>query len=143
MKKLLKPIIVGTTLLSFIYGCGPDYEKHHFHGEIEGEIVEFKERCYGRGHFIYVLNVKKEDGREISYKDYLKGDLKIEYVTIKKHDLTFEYYIHNNVGSVVVEEAQKQFDDYLIKIGKLKKEDSEREIKEKEKKINEALELIK
>ena len=123
MGKNLKNIIAAAFLgATSLVGCytHPEYK---FGGKIGDEIVIYEENRSAdiRLGFHTYLTVIKPDGREINYIDSSSvSDLKLERVTISKEGNFLSYESEDVIGKPVVEEAQKQFDDYLQKIKEAK-----------------------
>lgn len=122
-KIVLAPILAGA--ITLFGGCS-SYPEYHFEGKIGDEEVKFYE---GRISSMNYLRVKKKNGIEIEYKGRTYNDLKLEYVNITKNGKTTAYWINDETGKPILEEAQKQFDSYLSQI--------------KEAKIKEGLENLK
>lgn len=103
---------------------------YHFDGKIEGEKVKFYEKGYYdiNNDDVNILQIVKVDRTEVTYYDIFYDDLKIEGLTIGKNgevctsyftpvclfqDYSEEKKLKNKTK---VEEAQKEFDNYLKKI---------------------------
>lgn len=118
MNKTLTSIIGASFLAFSSAGCEAKYDKYRYNGKIGEEQVEFRSE-YFWGDDRNFLTIRKPDGRVIKYADAEKNDLKLEWVEITKDDKT-KGYTDNEIGKPVLEEAQKQFDNYLQKIKELK-----------------------
>ncbi len=109
-------------------GCSRSQEEYSYNGKIGEEKVEFKEekRLFFQDN--NYLAVTKKDGRQIIYVDNLNEDLKLDYVTIlfEKEGIT---YIKDEIGTSIIKEAQKQFDEYLIQIKELNAQEKLGQIK--------------
>lgn len=101
---------------------------YHFKGKLvekneKGEIIKEEQVWFYETHHpeinmcCNILKVTKPDGRKIHYCDELKHDLKIESVMINFKDGNWKIYSTElEVSKPIIEEAQKQFDEYLRKI---------------------------
>ena len=100
-------------------GCGNEwYSIYNYDGKIDNDNVEFVRRFWLLAKDELDLTVEKPDGRVINY--YGDGKrLKLHKVSITQDDVT-KSYRNNEVGKLVLEKAQKQFDDYLAKILEIK-----------------------
>jgi len=136
IRKALTSIVLTGLALGGI-GCA-NYREYHFDGKIGKEGVEFYE---AEGFQLNALNVTKPDGKKIMYADEYGEDLKLEAVTIKYGEGSFEKTYRQEK---VLEKAQKQFDDYLQKIKETKAEEKKRKtaqkLEEKSKEIKKKLE---
>lgn len=115
ISKKLKLAVIVASAVGMLVGCGPNNKSHHFNGMLDGEKVKFWEGG-NMGNYNF-LEVVRPDGRVIIYRDEQNDDLKIEEVVIKvegKESKTYSKRI--KVDQPIVEEAQKQFDEYLKKI---------------------------
>lgn len=109
IKKILASIILAGTFTIGVAGCtNYNHREYWFEDKLEGEQVYFYEAGNGS---VNVLKVTKPDGRIITYYDKEHDDLKLEAVTIQVEKEWDTY-----TKGPVLEEAQKQFDDYLKKI---------------------------
>ncbi|MBI5064961.1 hypothetical protein HZA97_01880 [Candidatus Woesearchaeota archaeon] len=118
--------ILGTVALTFwigLSGCTVKYEAYRFNGKIKGEQIIFETNEVQSS-----LEVIRTDGVRIIYRDHSNNDLKIDRLEMIVNGVTLIYHSKNETDpedpnwSEVSAEAQKQFDDYLIKI----KEEKER-----------------
>nr|MBI4156242.1 hypothetical protein [Candidatus Woesearchaeota archaeon] len=145
--KTLRNIVLASALALGSTGCGVDQSRYNYDGKIGEDNVIFKDGNFPSLTDNNVLTVTKPDGRFISYVTSFGGDLTLRYVLIKKNDHTTQYTRHNDVGKLVLDEAQKQFDKYLKIILRIKQQDSDRVKQEqqmlKQEEINEALEDLK
>lgn len=123
---LLVPVLAGALVIS---GCAK-YSQYQYAGKIGEDYVSFEEKC-NLFDWDILLTVTKPNGKIINYYDNAHRDLEIESVGIKDKENFFltMYRANDEVGKPIVEEAQKQFDNYLDKI--------------KETKIKEGLESLK
>ncbi len=106
-RKNLTKLALGALALIGV-SCIHGHPEYSFNGNIGEEQVEF----YENGSNNY-LKVERVDGTIIRYSDYLKNDLKIEYVQIIKDGKNKRYSKSHPFGEDMLEEAQKQFDAYL------------------------------
>lgn len=116
--KTLRNIVLASALALNATGCSVDYSQYRYDGKIGEDKVKFTEDRnlifkFRNGN---TLNVTKPDGRVITYIDWLGNDLKLEYVEIKKNGITTQYASGDEVGKIVLEKAQKQFDNYMQQI---------------------------
>ena len=102
--------------LMAITGCGENHSQYTYDGKIGEDHVQFEVKLPLGGDRDNYLTVNKSDGRKIVYYDKLNSDLKIESVYIEKGNVGLWYLDGNDVGKIVVSEAQKQFDMYLEQI---------------------------
>jgi hypothetical protein len=131
-RKTLKNILAGFALVG-VAALGNvscySHPEYNYDGKIGDEKVTYLElnkiSCGCLFPIATVLSVTKQDGRVIDYID-CDGpngtNLKLERVSITKEGITVDYNIKDVIGKPVVEEAQKQFDNYLseIKAAKIK-----------------------
>jgi hypothetical protein len=110
----LKNILATGLIMGSLAGCSDS--EYHYNGKIGEEQVIFYEKDYGDNF----LEVARENGTIIKYVDNKSDDFKLEYVEITKSGVTTRYG-KDAVGKVVLEEAQKQFDNYLKQILETKK----------------------
>lgn len=129
--KLVITIISAVGLLG-LTGCGPDNKDYHFNSKIGEEYAQFWEEG-DFGEFNY-LKIIRADKKEVLYKDVRFNDLKIESIEIKIGGEPKPFGQEKYPS--LIEEAQKQFDEYLSKI---------KEAKQKIQKLNEqeALDILK
>lgn len=126
IKKTLQKIVLGCMLALGINGC--NNKKYYYDGRIGEEYVKF----YGKPSFVGMnvatMEVKRADGTTIKYVDWGE-DERLDCIDITKGDETIRYWrndgrdiIRNDlIGKEVVEEAQKQYDEYLKKIVETKR----------------------
>lgn len=113
--------IIGAAALTFCLGlssCTSKYEDYRFYGKINGEQINFIPSEGGRNE----LTVLRTDGVRIKYYDWANCDLKIDLLEMVVNGVTLEYRTSDPNWPEVSTEAQKQFDNYLLKI----KEEKER-----------------
>lgn len=137
-----KGIVLGLSLSAlFFSGCNtgklkektaydprkdPNFNSEYlFDGRLENEYVKFYKGTNGMHNFLFV---RREDGKEIKYADTAGNDLRLEYVEIIKPDGRIQYR-NDRIGSSVLQEAQNQFDRYLVNIVDKKKADGLNDIK--------------
>jgi len=145
-KALTSIVLVGLALGGA--GCsgknsGKKYAQYEGEYQIDNNKVAFNEVSYGDLDSTNVITVQKPNGKIIKYFDTRKEDLIIESVEIKNYDFNKRYYNSDEIGQMIVEKAQKQFDDYIEKISRIKdQEEAEKwiqEAKSEQKKINQGL----
>lgn len=117
-RNFLKKIGLAGVVGLGISGCGDD-EKYHFNGIIDGEQIKF----YERGIAAEYLEVIRKDGTKILYYNVGCGKIKPDYLIITKDGKGMRYSINDEIGKPILEEAQKQYEDYLEKILKYKKKE--------------------
>ena len=100
--------------------------KYDYNGKIGEDWIHFYEERFGTRN---ILQVSKSDKSIIYYVDDLNDDFKLEYVEILKDGETHRY-MNNEIGREVLKKAQKQFENYLEKIIKIKKEEGIEKLKE-------------
>lgn len=110
-------------LVSFILGASvatlidntPNlrYIDYLFNDVLNGK--EIKTQFNGLSHNNY-LTIKKADGTKIEYIDNKRNDLKLDKIVIKTMEERKAYNSKSSFGKEILEEAQKQFDDYLATI---------------------------
>jgi len=127
--KIKTTICALAAALSF-GGCNAARHRSYvFNGEIDGEKINF--------HIIdnlafndNLLDVTREDGTLVSYKDELEDNLKIESVCITPVDGIETCYHHDDkIDKEALAEAQTQFDGYLTKILEYKQQEAMKHIK--------------
>ena len=121
-----------------ISGCKDPGFAYRYSGDIDGENVWFTtgERSSVHNSHTYTLAVKKSNGKVIEYVSNLGNDLVLEAVNVVEEG---EVRTYNKVipdQKPVVEQAQKDFNDYLKKI-------LEAKAKEQKEKLAQGLEDIK
>ena len=121
MNNLRKILCVGTGVLAIgLSGCSRDYSQYEYNGQIGEERVKFESKD-DLGLFCdNTLTVVKADGKIVIYEDYMFGDLKLEELQTIDGGRKI-IYIDNFLGMKKINEAQKQFDNYLESILKIKK----------------------
>ncbi|MDP2676626.1 MAG: hypothetical protein Q8O83_03000 [bacterium] len=120
---IFKNILVFSLVTLFLCSCGSDYpQDFEFDGFVGEEKITF-EAEQGFGDIIHCeLVVNKKDGRVIKYFDTFCTQ-KLDSVFVKTTDyLAYYSGLGGNFEKMVVIKAQKQFDDYLVKIKKAKME---------------------
>ncbi|MFH1455666.1 MAG: hypothetical protein ABIF40_01830 [archaeon] len=112
IRNLLTGVALAGALSLGAMGCwqSPEY---HFKGEIDGEQVHFYEPNNGNNY----LDVTKEDGSLIEYCA-IHEDFKLNYIYITIGENRTKYSTDSNNEAVkpIMEQAQKEFDEYLTKI---------------------------
>ena len=123
MNNLQKILCVGAGVLALgLTGCSRDYLQYEYNGQIGEELVKFESKD-DLGLFCEnTLTVVKADGKVITYMDYIFGDLKLEELQIIDNGRKI-IYTDNFSGIKKINEAQKEFDNYLGSILKIKKEE--------------------
>jgi len=129
IKKTLTAIVLVGALALGSAGCSKDHSQYKYDGKIGEDKVTFMEKGYFLVADDNIITVTKADGRVIKYVDRKRDDLQLEYVKITKNGQTTKYTADDEVGKPILEEAQKQFDDYIQQI--------------KETRINQGLENLK
>lgn len=122
IKTLSLAALLGGALA--ISGCGRDYV-HSYDNNIDGEWVRFYQTGIYRENSY--LEVTRKDGTVVKYYDEEDHDKKIEKVEITKNDVV-TVYERDLAGEMIVEEGQKQFDEYLEKIVEEKRKRGMRDI---------------
>jgi hypothetical protein len=115
--RTLRTIVLAASIGLAVSSCSYANPQYHFNGEIGEEQIKFYEYFSLIGQGRNVLEVRKPDGRVITYKD--KGnDFKVDSVCIHIiGDMPVVCYSKGSeVGDVILEEVQKQFGKYLEKI---------------------------
>ena len=121
MNKLHKLLFGAGVLAIGLNGCSRDYSQYEYNGRIGNEFVKFESKD-DLGLFCdNTLTVSKADGKIVIYEDYMFGDLKLEELQIIDGGRKI-IYTNNFFGIKKINEAQKQFDNYLESILKIKKE---------------------
>lgn len=116
IRKTLTSIVLAGALALSAAGCGRNYSQYKYDGKIGKDKVTFTETRHTLNWDNNILTVIKPDGRVIQYVDTVADDLKLEYVKITKNDQTTKYTASDEVGKPILEEAQKQFDNYMKQI---------------------------
>ena len=109
MKNLLKTIILGTAI--GLISCS------YYSGKIGNESVFLYEGLVEKS-----ITITKPDGKTIEYIDNqgYRSENKIEEVKITKDKYSVTY-INDEIGKEALAIAQKQYEDYLVKILEAKK----------------------
>lgn len=128
-RKSLRNILFAMTLPFVMSGCGSKYDEFCYDEKIGEEEVKFIHYSIPFHH--NQLNVARTDGTKIEYVDKKDNDLKLEYIIVEKNGEWTKYPKNSAFGKEVVEEGQKQFDDYLAKILEIKKVKGLEDIKRK------------
>ena len=117
IRKTLTSIVSAGVLVLGSSGCFyAGHTDYDFDGKIlEEEIKFWKSLPLVMGNKTHTLRVKRPSGVVIKYVDNEGLDLKVDYIEIKR-DATTTIYRRDIAGSEVLEEAQRQFKDYLSKI---------------------------
>lgn len=117
MKKLItKGLLAGAVALG-VAGCDNKTE-YHFDGKIGKEQVKFYEANISSNY----LEVVKENGVKVEYRDVLNDNLKLDGLKITKEGV-ITWYWDDVVGKDVLAKAQEQFDNYLEKIIEIKRKE--------------------
>lgn len=120
IKRKLTSILTGALILVSV-GCNKNYSIYQYDGKIKGEHVKFESnsRWYRTGN---ILTVTKSDGKIIKYHDVTGNDLKLDVVEKINRGITNRdsIYSGDETNKHVLDEAQKQFDNYLEEILKIK-----------------------
>ena len=121
MNKLQKLLCIGAGIFTFsLNGCSRDYSQYEYNGRIGNEFVKFESKDDLKLFCDNTLTVVKADGKIVIYEDYMFGDLKLEELQIIDKGRKI-IYTDNFSGIKKINEAQKQFDNYLESILKIKK----------------------
>ncbi len=115
-KTLTNLVLTGALALGGAGCLGTRHDEYHFSGKIGEEQIEFSE---SPNYYWNTLKVVKADGSTIAYEDNRGDDLKLDFICIlPKENTTSCYYADSKNPAVkpIMEQAQKQFDDYLAKI---------------------------
>jgi len=110
MKRTLTGIALAGAFAIGGLSCG-SHNEYDYSGKFKGEQIYFSSSL-----FVNYLTVIRADGTRINYMDDVGNDLKLGCVSIIPKDKNMTFYRNDKVGQKVLEEAQKQFDDYLAKI---------------------------
>lgn len=97
---------------------------YNFEGDIGGEKIKFQKRGYPLVEDDNILTVTKPNGAIVRYVDNKECDLKLEYIEIINSGRTNKHTLDDEIGKIVVKEAQKKFDFYLKEIKTRKIEDA-------------------
>ncbi len=116
VRKTLTSIVLVGALALGTAGCRKHHSQYIYEGKIGEDKVSFTEKRCFMSDDDNILMVSKPDGRVIKYVDRLGDDLKLEYVEITKNGQTTEYTPNDEVGKPILEEAQKQFANYIKQI---------------------------
>ena len=118
----MKGRTIGALVLTGVLALGgcKDYSQYNYNGKINEDHVTFISKFDVGGKNNNILLVTKPDGRVIKYDDSTKGDLILESVKITKNTQSQIYTSWDEFGTIILEEAQKQFDNYLQQIKEIK-----------------------
>ncbi len=97
---------------------------YNFEGNVDKEKIKFSKGGYFMVEDENILTVTKPSGDIVRYVDSKECDLKLEYIEIINSGRTNRYALDDEIGKIVVKEAQKKFDLYLKKIKTRKIEDA-------------------
>ena len=112
MKRTLTSIALAGALAIGGLSCGT-HNEYDYNGTLGKEDINFRSNWLLRTNYLKVI---RADGTIIKYFDADRNDLRLESVVIIDKDKNVTSYFNDKVGQKVLEEAQKQFDDYLAKI---------------------------
>ena len=114
-KKTLTGIVAGAVVAGAVAlgSAGCDLPgKNYFKGSVGEEHVDF----YYDGLGSHVLRVRQQDGTVVTYVDFSR-DHTVDKLEIENRDVKSEY-IKDAAGTLVIEQAQRNFDLYLTKLQK-------------------------
>ena len=136
IKRTLTYLVAGGLAL-IGSSCSDNNSEYAFFGKIGEDQLDFYRVNYVFFGGANVLTIKKPNGVSIKYVDNFKDDLKLDYITIIKPDKEMERYDGDDeIGGVILNEGQKNFEGYLRQIKEAKN-------KIKEIKLKKALEDLK
>lgn len=126
MKKLLSKALMLTALAGFGIGLIYSGYPYQFNGKLEvknaeGIVETVHAKFYKRGGWLWdenVLEVTKQDGTKIKYRDYFGDNYKIDLAVITHPDGGIEHYTDKDQEDTIY---QKQFEQYMQKISEQKK----------------------
>ena len=126
-ENLRKGAIPGLPALTLAACDNFDYQRYDL--IIDGEQVKMYFSKYSND----TLEVKRKDGTIVRYIDSRHNESPnkkndVNYITVTKNGVE-KRYTKNAIGRKVVEEAQKQFNDYLSKILEKKQQEGLEAIK--------------
>lgn len=121
------------TLASFVFmggfvlgagGCTNYSKQYAWDGKIGEEEVQFSTlsdvKFTDSKWYTNIITVTKSNGREVRYIDGENNDLLVDSVDIRTDGVAVPYDSTNPILKPFFEQAQIQFDDYLVKIKEAK-----------------------
>ena len=113
-KQTLTSMVLAGAVALGSAGCR-NPSQYTFEGKIGKEDVSFETGYEGRNRVVNrsSLAVQKPDGRLITYRVEEGFGLKLESVTVEKNHLEKTYSVIDENDTVIMKEAQRQFDGYL------------------------------
>ncbi len=122
MNKLQRILGIGAIALGLI-GCRDSFP-YEYDGVIGNNQVAFIGKKFSPLDDTNRLIAVKSDGRMIVYEDKFGNDLKLDLAEVTKDGQTTEYLFYktpyNKIDKPVLEELQRQFDNYLKQIKEIK-----------------------
>jgi hypothetical protein len=117
----MKKTLISLISLIALSSCGStDYSLYNYQGKIGAEDVSFTNIIKKIGAGENILKIRKSDGKLVISSDEWWNDLKIEQTTVIQGGKITTYTEKDELGKIILGEAQKQYDSYLQKIKDIK-----------------------